>query len=348
MLKDSKYLFAYLAPLSVFIALHFGGIWSFTTVVLTFVLIPIGEFFTSNSEKNLRPEEESKKVNSRFFDLLLYLNVPILFGLLWLYFSRLQNGGLATFELVGMTFSAGIIIGTIGINVAHELGHRLRWYERLMSKILLMTALYMHFFIEHNRGHHKQVATEKDPASARFGEPLYAFWFRSVSTGYINAWRLEKKRLNRLGLSALNWKNQMIWFQLIQTAYLLSIGLFFGWAIMLFGIAAAGIGILLLESVNYIEHYGLRRKKLPSGRYEKATPRHSWNSNHELGRIFLYELTRHSDHHFKASRKYPVLRHLEESPQLPIGYPGSVLLSLAPPLWFRVMNKRVQGVSENS
>ena len=140
----------------------------------------------------------------------------------------------------------------------------------------------------------------------------------------------------------------MIWFQLIQVAYLVGIGLYFGWSVVPFAIAIAIIGFLLLESVNYIEHYGLRRKKMASGRYETVKPHHSWNSNHEMGRIFLYELTRHSDHHFKATRKYQVLRHFDESPQLPWGYPASVLMAMVPPLWFRVMNPLVERIEAQS
>jgi alkane 1-monooxygenase len=251
-------------------------------------------------------------------------------------------GGLAIYELIGITLSTGIIVGTIGINVAHELGHRVKKYEQTLSKSLLLSALYMHFFIEHNRGHHKNIATEEDPASARFGENLYSFWIRSTVGGYFNAWRLEAERLERRNLPVFSIHNEMLVFQIIQITYLVAVGLIFGWMMIPFAIAIAIVGFLELETVNYIEHYGLRRKKLPSGRYEKVTMHHSWNSNHEMGRLLLYELTRHSDHHYKATRKYQVLRHFDESPQLPYGYPGSMLLSMIPPLWFKVMDRKVR------
>jgi len=241
-----------------------------------------------------------------------------------------------------MTLNIGVLIGTIGINVAHELGHRSTQYEQFFAKALLLSGLYMHFFIEHNRGHHKNVATEEDPASARFGENVYTFWFRSITQSYLDAWRLEAQRLKRSGKNVISTDNQMIWYQIIQAVYLLSVGAIFGWGMILYAMSIALGGVILLETVNYIEHYGLRRKKLASGRYENVQPYHSWNSNHELGRIFLYELTRHSDHHFKATRKYQILRHFEESPQLPLGYPASMLLSLLPPLWFAYMNEKVK------
>lgn len=340
MWKDAKYLIAYVAPVATFFGIYFQGIWSFNGIFVGFVLIPVLELFSPQSTTNFDKEQEENRAISLFFDLLLYLNIPILFGLIYYYLHTLTTTALKPYEIIGMTASVGLIVGTIGINVAHELGHRVTAYEQAMSKLLLMTALYMHFFIEHNRGHHKNVATQEDPASARLGESLYAFWIRSTTGSYANAWRLENERLKRLGKSPWSWQNEMIRFQVFQLTYLLGIAWFFGWAMVPFTITIAIFGFLMLECVNYIEHYGLQRQKLPSGRYENVKPNHSWNSNHEMGRIFLYELTRHSDHHFKATRKYQVLRHFDESPQLPFGYPTSIIISFLPPLWFKLMNKR--------
>ncbi len=341
MLRDAKYLLAYIAPLSAFLGIYYGGIWSLGAIYVAFGIIPLLELVLPYSKENYKPEGEDSRTKMVFFDILLYLNIPILYILIGYYFTTIQGGGLTSFERVGMTLNVGVLIGTIGINVAHELGHRTTKYEQFMSKLLLLSALYMHFFIEHNRGHHKNVATDEDPASAKSGESIYAFWFRSVTQSYLSAWKLEAQLLKRKGKQVLSTDNQMIWFQIVQLIYLLTVGAIFGWAMIPYAIGIALVGILLLETVNYIEHYGLRRKKLPSGRYENVLPIHSWNSNHELGRIFLYELTRHSDHHYKATRKYQILRHFEESPQLPLGYPASMLLSLIPPLWFAYMNKKV-------
>ena len=344
MWKDIKYLIAYIAPLAAFAGIYYGGVWSLGAFYVGFLIIPLMELFLPQFTENIPEEEEPSRTKRFFFDLLLYLNLPIMYGLLWYLFSTVAAGGLATYEIVFLILNVGTIAGTIGINVAHELGHRPEWYNQLISKTLLLTALYMHFNIEHNRGHHKNVGTDEDPASAKYGESIYHFWWRSTTGAYRNAWTLEKERLNRQGKSAWSIHNEMIWFQVIQVAYIVTVGLWFGWEIALLAIAVAIVGFLLLESVNYIEHYGLRRKKLASGRYETVRAVHSWNSNHELGRIFLYELTRHSDHHYKATRKYQVLRHFDESPQLPYGYPGSIVLSLIPPVWFRVMNGRVENV----
>ncbi len=340
-MKDLKYLLAYIAPLAAYLGIYYGGFWSLGAIYVGYVIIPLLELVLPKSTDNLPEEIEPQRLSNRFFDFLLYLNIPLLFGLLWYYFSTIAAGLHSTAEIIGMTFNVGIIVSIIGINVAHELGHRSNAVEQTMSKMLLMTALYMHFNIEHNLGHHKNVATDEDPASARKGENVYGFILRSTVGSYFSAWEIENKRLKKLGLSVFHWRNQMIWFHAIQASYLLAVGLYFGWLVVPFAIAAAVLGFVMLELINYVEHYGLRRKKLASGRYEKVSPRHSWNSDHEVGRIFLYELTRHSDHHFKASRKYQILRRMDESPQLPHGYPTSILISLVPPLWFRMMDKEV-------
>lgn len=345
MLRDAKYFIAYIAPLAGYLGIYWGGVWSFGSIYIAFVLIPILEQILPKSDKNLPPKVEKQKSVSRFFDILLYLNIPILYGLIGYLFYTLAKGGLQTYEIVGMICNVGLIVGTCGINVGHELGHRIHTVEQILGKILLLPALYMHFFIEHNRGHHKNVATPLDPASARLGESVYAFWLRSVTGSYVNAWKLESERLQKLGKPIFSWSNEMIRFQIFQIGYLATVGWVYGWWMIGFAVAIAVFGFLMLECVNYIEHYGLRRTMLPSGRYENVSPRHSWNSDHELGRIFLYELTRHSDHHYKATRKYQVLRHFQESPQLPLGYPASIIASLLPPLWFSLMNKKVRKIS---
>jgi alkane 1-monooxygenase len=206
----------------------------------------------------------------------------------------------------------------------------------------------MHFFIEHNKGHHKRVATPEDPSSARLGEPLYLFWIRSIVNSYRSAWHIAAKDQQKKGRPALSLRNEMIQFHAIQIGFVLAIGMALGWTVAILFIAAAFIGILLLETVNYIEHYGLQRKQIAEGKWERAMPEHSWNSNHVIGRVMLFELSRHSDHHYLASRKYQVLRHHDHSPQMPTGYPGMMLLALVPPVWFWVMNQKVRTLKNDS
>jgi alkane 1-monooxygenase len=258
-----------------------------------------------------------------------------------LFLFTIQDPTLTALEIIGRTLSLGVGCGALGINVAHELGHRVNKSEQLMAKILLLSSLYMHFFIEHNRGHHKNVSTDEDPASSRYGESLYAFIPRSMIMGYISAWKIEAKQMRKEGRSVLSIHNEMIQYQFIQAGLLVAIFLIFGLMPMLYFWIAATIGAISLEIVNYIEHYGLRRKKTGENSYERTMPIHSWNSSHVLGRLMLFELSRHSDHHYKASRKYQVLKHYEEAPQMPTGYPGMMLLSTIPPLWFYVMHKRI-------
>lgn len=337
MFKDLKYLFAYSTPIIVLWGFFIGGHWTFSGAYWAFVLIPIFELFVRASDKNLPEESYISRSKNRIFDILLYLNVPIVWGLYVYFLFLLDSGSLSGLEIRGMITSMGVILGTLGINVAHELGHREKKFERILALSLLLPNYYMHFHIEHNRGHHKHVATKRDPASSRKNESIYTFWFRSIIGSYIHAWKLENQRLG--GFKIMH--NYMVYYTIIQLLLTACVLFCFGWFILLCAINAALVGVILLESVNYIEHYGLTRKKISESRYEPVGASHSWNSDHEIGRIVLYELVRHSDHHVKTNRKYQSLRSLENAPQLPAGYPGSIILSLLPPLWFKIMNKRI-------
>lgn len=336
-----KYLIAYLLPISCFCGLFLGGYAGLGAFYVAFILLPILEQIIPLSKKNLDENMQERYRLSRFFDLLLYLNIPLLYTILGIYFWNINNQHWSIAEVCMQTLNVGIVVGVIGINVAHELGHRPESKHHWMAHALLLPALYQHFFVEHNRGHHRHVGTDQDPSSARKGEAIYTFWVRSVMGTYKSAWQLELERIHRRKISPWSFQNLMFRFTFFQLIYLVGLWIYGGIAILSAGIAVAVIGFLLLESVNYIEHYGLRRKKLSNGRYEKVMPYHSWNSEHELGRIVLYELTRHSDHHYMESIKYQNLRYQEKSPQLPYGYPASILLALLPPLWFKEMDARL-------
>ncbi len=343
-MKYLKYLFSYLSLAIGYAGLYFGGWTVFLLVIYAFVIIPALELLMEGSKYNLSKEEEKVMAKEKLFDFMIYLSVPLHYGLLVMFlFSFRQE--LEWWEIVGNISILGMSCGVYGINVAHELGHRTSKFEQFLAKSLLLTSQYMHFFIEHNRGHHNKVSTADDPASSRYNEPLYKFWFRSVTMSYASAWSLERFRLSRKGENWLSIHNEMIWYTLIQLVFVLTIVWGFGWVVTGYYLIAAVFGFLLLETVNYIEHYGLSRKKGDHG-YHKVLPIHSWNSNHPLGRLILFELSRHSDHHFRANRKYQILRYHEDSPQMPTGYPGMMVLSLFPPLWFRVMNPRVRALQE--
>jgi len=337
--RDFKYLLAYTLPLSGIIGINLAGYYSFMTVIIAYLIIPIIDGLIPRSRENLDIDLARKKSLNSYFDSILLVNLPLVYIVLFLFLNKVSSGLLSNFELVGLVITTAIVFTTSGINVAHELGHKPERYNKIVAQLLLLPSMYMHFFIEHNRGHHLNVSTKEDPASARKGEMFYVFWFRSVIGQWIDSWKLEYKRLKKIDLL----HNQMFHFTVIQLLFLGVIFYVFGSTVMLLFLATAILSFTQLELVNYIEHYGLERKMTSSGRYEKVSSIHSWNSNHEVGRIMLYELTRHSDHHYKSAKKFQILDHHDNSPQLPFGYPTSMLISLVPPLWFKLMDGRVPG-----
>ena len=340
-MKDLKYLAAFSIPVVALIGLLLKGVWFYLTPVYSFVLIPILELLLPENSNNYTSEEKQDRKNRAVFDWLLYLNLPLVYGLLLYALILLVPYTLDTFEFIGLVLSIGIVLGVNGINVGHELGHRQQTKERFLGKALLLPSLYMHFYIEHNFGHHLHAATKEDPATARYNQSVYSFWVTSVIRQYFSAWRIQMNLLKRQHKGFFSFENDMFWCLVLQLIYLAVVYWFFGFIGLAFAIFVAVTGFLLLETVNYIEHYGLLRLKTNSGRYERVREVHSWNSNHVVGRIVLYELTRHSDHHYKSSKKYQVLECHEDSPQMPYGYPTSMVLALIPPLWFAVMNKRI-------
>ena len=340
-MRDLKYLSAYSIPLVAILALYLKGYYTFLTPLYAFGIIPLLEVILPQDPSNLSDEERAEKKKRKLFDWMLYLNIPIVYGILIYTLVYITTNPIELYEFIGFVFSTGIVLGSNGINVAHELGHRKNKTEQSMAKLLLLPSLYMHFFIEHNFGHHLHAATKEDPATARYNQNVYSFWFTSVFRQYRNAWKIQSDLLQREKHAFISLKNEMIIYTLFQFGYLTAVFIVFGVYGLLFALMAAVVGFLLLETINYIEHYGLLREKLPSGRYERVREVHSWNSNHVIGRVVLYELTRHSDHHYKSSKKYQILDYYEQSPEMPFGYPTSMVMSLIPPLWFYIMNKRV-------
>jgi alkane 1-monooxygenase len=269
---------------------------------------------------------------------LLFQYLSLVFAC-WLW----SGGGWLTMTNVDRTalmITVGVI-GGIAINAAHELGHKSTRAERRLSKAALAQSCYGHFFVEHTRGHHVRVGTPEDPATARLGESLYRFVPRSVIGGVRSAWELERRRLARRGRSPWSLDNHVLNAWLLSAALFGGLVAWFGIVVLPWLIGQAVIGVFLLETVNYIEHYGLRRRQLADGRYERVRPQHSWNSNSVVANIFLLHLPRHSDHHVHPVRQYQTLRHSDVAPQLPAGYGVMTLLAVVPPVWRRVMDPRV-------
>lgn len=341
-----RYSITLTAPALAIAGLLLPGWWTWATVFYAFGVIPLLELLIPADKYNLSKEEGTAALEDPLFDRLLHAIVPIQWGILILFLFQVDRTGLALWEVAGRILSMGILCGIHGINVAHELGHRVRRWERDLARALLLTSLYMHFIIEHNRGHHRRVATPDDPASARFGEWLPLFWLRSGILSFISAWHIEADRMRKEGHKPYGWRNEMLQALFWQGALVLVIGVVFNVKVMTAFLLAAFAGMILLETVNYIEHYGLQRARSDQGGYVRVQHVHSWNSDHVMGRLMLFELSRHSDHHWKASRKYQVLDSHADAPQLPTGYPGMMLLSAIPPLFFAVMHPRLKRMYE--
>ncbi|WP_175720498.1 alkane 1-monooxygenase [Burkholderia anthina] len=308
--------------------------------LFAFGVIPVLDTLIGDDRDNPPETVVPQLERERYYRFIVYLATLVeyvaFFTCVWI----VGTHALTWYDYVGFALSLGAATG-ISINTAHELGHKTHRFERWLAKITLAPVAYGHFFVEHNRGHHVRVATAEDPASARYGESFWAFLPRTVTGSIRSAWRLEKARLERLGHSPWSWRNEVLhaW---AMTVVVWAIAIAMGGRIVIpFLVIQAVYGASLLEVVNYVEHYGLGRRKLPNGRYERCTPQHSWNSNHVVTNLFLYQLQRHADHHANPTRSYQALRHFDDSPQLPAGYATMILFAYVPPLWYRVMNPRV-------
>ena len=337
----AKYILAFTIPAAVAASLLAEGGWAFGALVYAFGILPALELVLPPARTNLTELERGFVAEDPRYDRLLWWMVPVQWGLVVLF---LMDPGADAVTVTGRVFALGLACGVLGINVAHELGHRPDAFSQRLAHALLASSMYTHFFIEHNRGHHRNVATPDDPATARKGEWVQLFWARAVFGGVLGAWKLEAERLRRKGRSPWTWENQFLRLQLLQWGLFAAAAGVFGWQAALGWGAAAAFGGCLLETVNYIEHYGLQRERMNAHRYVPVEPEHSWNSDHVLGRMILFELSRHSDHHHVPSKPFAQLDHIERAPQLPTGYPGMMLLSLFPPLFFRVMRPRLAAV----
>lgn len=320
-----------------------SGFWLWLGPVVILGLVPVIDLVVGTDSSNPPDEAVAGLEADHYYRWITFVFLPVQYAGFALSFWYLATADLTPLDRVGLAVTVGFI-GGLGINTAHELGHKRPDVERWLAKVALAQAWYGHFYVEHNRGHHVRVATPDDPASSRLGESFYAFWPRTVAGSLRNAWRLEARRYARRSRSPWRIGNDVL------NAWLLSAVL---WAVMLVWL---GVGVLpylvlqavvafsLLEAVNYLEHYGLLRVRVGGPgreRYERVEPRHSWNSNNVATNVLLYHLERHSDHHANPTRRYQALRDFPEAPVLPTGYAGMILLALVPPLWRRVMDPRV-------
>jgi alkane 1-monooxygenase len=302
---------------------------------LIFVVVPLLEVFFGQDTTNPSPQE-SKELNERkafrLVPMSWALSQPIMLAWsLWAQ-SKLK---LSIPQFIALAASLGTVTGVLGINIAHELIHKDTALERGLGQFLMAQVCYGHWVTEHLFGHHKRVSTMEDPATSRMGESFYAFWFRSIKGGWESAWELERKRL---GGFAWTPKNGILQLGMVSFLGALASYKYFGKRALALFLGQSAVAVSMLEIINYIEHYGLRREKLPQGGYEAVKVTHSWNADASFTNAYLFKLQRHSDHHANAGRRYQILRSFEQSPQMPTGYAGMMTLALFPPLWFRVMD----------
>jgi alkane 1-monooxygenase len=317
--------------------------------ILLYVLLPLLDWRFGADGQNAPDEVMDALEKDKYYRYCTYAFIPFQYlslvvgaylftasDLSWLGF----DGGLGWFGKIGLAFSVGAL-GGVGINTAHEMGHKKESLERWLAKITLAQTFYGHFYIEHNRGHHVRVATPEDPASSRFGQTFWEFLPRTVWGSARSSWELEAQRLRRLNKSPWHWQIDVLNSWAMSVVLFGALVVVFGPAVIPFLLIQAVYGFSLLESVNYMEHYGLLRQKTESGRYERCAPVHSWNSDHLVTNLFLYHLQRHSDHHANPTRRYQTLRSMEGAPNLPTGYASLIGVTYVPALWRRLMDHRV-------
>ena len=343
--KRYLWLFGLVVPLFPFMG---GGLatltgWSvfwFIGPILILGLIPAIDLAAGIDRSNPPDDLIATLEADKYYRWITYFFLPLQYlALIWACWLW-AGDTLSVVDKVGLALTVGTVAG-VGINTAHELGHKKEKVERWLAKIALAQSLYGHFYIEHNRGHHVRVATPEDPASSRVGETVYAFLPRTVVGSLKNAWRLEQPRFKRRDESHWSIRNDVLNAWLMSVVLWAALLVVFGIGFLPYLLLQAAVGIVLLEIVNYLEHYGMLRQKEHTGRYERVRASHSWNSNNIATNVLLYHLQRHSDHHANPTRRYQALRDVDEAPVLPTGYAGMILLALFPPLWFKVMDPRV-------
>ena len=319
-----------------------GGWWVLLTPLCTWYLFTAIDFAMGLNSENADPATSEDQLF--WYKLLTQLWVPLqvltLFGLIW----YVPRAGLNGWEVFGVMFGTGVMTGTVGIVYAHELLHQRNRFERTLGDLLLAMVLYSHFRSEHLLVHHRHVGTPRDPVTARYNEGFHRFYPRVLRESLHSSFRAERDMLARKGRPWWDRKNPFWTYLALQGAMLALAAMLSGWAGLGLFALQAGVAIWQLEVVNYVEHYGLTRKYLGDGKYERVLPRHSWNASHTATNWLMINLQRHSDHHYKPDRRFPLLQTYaeDEAPQLPYGYPLMALSAMIPPLWKRIMNPRVR------
>ncbi|GIX25623.1 MAG: alkane 1-monooxygenase 2 [Caldimonas sp.] len=317
-------------------------LWAWLTPLMYFGAIPLADLIVGTDKLNPSSQDTPMLERSWYYAALPLLCVPFQLSLMLWGAHVFATAPFGPLGAVGWIVSMGCLGGVLGINVAHELIHKPSRIEQWGGGLLLSSVIYGSFKIEHIYGHHVDVATPRDNSTARRGETVYGFIGRALRHNVPRAFELERQRAKRRGEPYSPWLGELaVWFGLSALFALACVWIAGHWLGLVYFVGQAFVAVCLLEIINYVEHYGLQRRQLPNGRYERVDPKHSWNSDYLVTNMFLFHLQRHSDHHAYAARRYQVLRHFDESPQLPFGYAAAVVVALCPPLWRRIMDPRV-------
>lgn len=346
-LKKYWYLITLIVPVitigSAYMAMSTGsGQWLWALAVVFWIVIPIVDYLFDEDPYNPTEEEEAQLVaNSTYYKSILYVATIFQWVGLATMTGVVIQGDFSWFNIIGAFLSVGAM-HAVGLTMSHELGHKMNDRTQvLFAQICSAVSGYAHFNIEHNKGHHKDVATPEDPASSKMGENIYQFALRELPGAARRGWRLEADRLKRQNRSVLSLHNELLQTCLITLIAYGAITWALGWTALPFLLVTAAYGWFQLTMANYIEHYGLLREMKADGRYERCMPKHSWNTNFKASNLLTLHLQRHSDHHAHPTRPYQLLRDYADAPALPQGYPAMMGLALIPNAWRRVMDHRV-------
>ena len=316
------------------------GAWASIPMLVYFGLVPLLDWLIGEDTAN-PPEEVIEALSSDpYYRVLLLLSVPVFWSSFIATMWAVAILDIPILAKIVLVVGAGVASGS-GLTVGHELGHKLNAVDQFAAKLVNAVTGYAHFCIEHNRGHHRHVATPTDPASSRMGENIYKFALREIPGAFRRGWQVEKERLARLGKPVWHPENEVLQSYALSAVLQVALVAAFGWIMLPFLAIHNFFAWWQLTSANYIEHYGLLRKQNPNGSYEHCQPWHSWNADYIASNLLLYQLERHSDHHAHPTRRYQCLRSFPDLPTLPNGYFGMFLVALIPALWYRLMDRRL-------
>ena len=344
MLKAIPFFASFITAIAVVAGIWLGGWYTFLTPLIVFVGLPIADVLAGQDATDVLPD----RARSPLLENIVRLWAPVQLAVLGIALWTVSFGSLTALEVVGVLWSTALVSAGGAINAAHEMMHRKSRLDRALAEVLMTTVSYTHFCIEHVNGHHRYVGTPRDPATARLGQSVYAFYPQTVVGSLKSAIAIERKRNQHRGIGWFSWRNRLSRYAVVGVLSWAAVLAIFGPAGLLFHLAQGFLAFSQLEVINYVEHYGLMRREKARGRYEPIRSRHSWNANHRISNWWLFNLQRHADHHAQASRPYYNLRALDDGPQLPFSYPTALIVALVPPLWHAIMDHRAQAAGDGA